>query len=68
LAAKWIDSIDLVESLEATTIIAGHKQPDAGDQDLETILNGSRSHVAASSTAEHVIATMKNQSRRATAQ
>lgn len=33
---KWIDSIDLVESLEATTIIAGHKQPDASDQDLET--------------------------------
>jgi hypothetical protein len=25
---KWIDSIDLVESLGATTVIAGHKQPD----------------------------------------
>jgi len=26
---KWIESIDLVEGLGATTIIAGHKQPDA---------------------------------------
>ena len=63
---KWIDSIDLVESLEATTIIAGHKQPDASDQDLETILNGSRGYirdfrdaVAASSNAGEVIETMK---------
>ena len=63
---KWIDSIDLVESLGATTIIAGHKQPDASDQDLETILNGSRGYirdfrdaVAASSNAGEVIETMK---------
>jgi len=62
---KWIDSIDLVKSLGATTIIAGHKQPDASDQDLETILNGSRGYirdfrdaVAASSTAKEVIGTM----------
>jgi len=62
---KWIDSIDLVESLGATTIIAGHKQPDASDQDLEMILNGSRSYirdfrdaVAASSSAAEVINTM----------
>jgi glyoxylase-like metal-dependent hydrolase (beta-lactamase superfamily II) len=63
---KWIDSIDLVESLGATTIIAGHKQPDASDQDLEAILDGSRGYirdfrdaVAAASTAEQVIETMK---------
>ncbi len=63
---KWIDSIDLVESLGATTIIAGHKQPDASDQDLDTILNGSREYirdfrdaVAASSNAGEVIETMK---------
>jgi glyoxylase-like metal-dependent hydrolase (beta-lactamase superfamily II) len=62
---NWIDSIDLVESLGATTIIAGHKQPDASDQDLETILDGSRGYirdfrdaVAASSTAKEVIGTM----------
>jgi hypothetical protein len=54
---KWIDGIDVIESLGATTIIAGHNQPDASDQDLETILNGSRGDirdfrdaVAASST------------------
>jgi glyoxylase-like metal-dependent hydrolase (beta-lactamase superfamily II) len=63
---KWIESIDLVESLGATTIIAGHKQPDASDQDLETILNGSRQYirdfrdgVAASSSAGEVIEIMK---------
>ncbi len=63
---KWIDSIDLVESLGATTIIAGHKQPDASDQDLATILDGSRGYirdfrdaVAASTTAREVIEIMK---------
>jgi glyoxylase-like metal-dependent hydrolase (beta-lactamase superfamily II) len=63
---KWIDSIDLVESLGADTIIAGHKQPDASDQDLETILDGSRGYirdfrdaVAASGSAVEVIETMK---------
>jgi glyoxylase-like metal-dependent hydrolase (beta-lactamase superfamily II) len=62
---KWIDSIDLVESLGATTIIAGHKQPDASHQDLDTILNGSRGYirdfrdaVATSSTAREVVETM----------
>jgi glyoxylase-like metal-dependent hydrolase (beta-lactamase superfamily II) len=63
---KWIDSMDLVESLGATTIIAGHKQPDASDQDLDTILNRSRAYirdfrdaVAAGSTAGEVIEAMK---------
>jgi glyoxylase-like metal-dependent hydrolase (beta-lactamase superfamily II) len=63
---KWLDSIDLVESLGATTIIAGHKQPHASDQDLDTILHGSRGYirdfrdaVAASSNAGEVIETMK---------
>lgn len=63
---KWIDSMDLVEGLGATTIIAGHKQPDASDQDLDTILDGSRQYirdfrdaVAASSNAGKVIETMK---------
>jgi len=63
---KWIESIDLVERLGAKTIIAGHKQPDASDQDLETILNGSRQYirdfrdaVAASSSAGEVIEIMK---------
>ena len=63
---RWIESIDLVESLGATTIIAGHKQPDASDQDLDTILGGSRGYirdfrdaVAASSTVGEVIETMK---------
>jgi glyoxylase-like metal-dependent hydrolase (beta-lactamase superfamily II) len=62
---NWIESIDLVENLGAKTIIAGHKQPDASDQDLETILNGSRGYirdfrdaVAASSTPREVIQTM----------
>ncbi len=63
---KWIESIDLVESLGAKTIIAGHKQPDASDEDLDTILNGSRQYirdfrdaVAASSSAREVIEIMK---------
>jgi len=60
----WIDSIDLVESLGANTVIAGHKQPDACDHDLETNFDGSRGYirdfrdaVAAKTTAAEVVKT-----------
>ena len=64
----WIESVDRIEALGARTIIAGHKQPDASDNDLETILDGTRSYirdyrdaVAASSSAREVVEIMKNQ-------
>jgi glyoxylase-like metal-dependent hydrolase (beta-lactamase superfamily II) len=63
----WIESIDRIEALKAKTIIAGHKQPDASDNDLSTIVDGSRGYirdfrdaVAASSSAGEVVEIMKN--------
>jgi glyoxylase-like metal-dependent hydrolase (beta-lactamase superfamily II) len=62
----WIESIDRIAGLGAKTIIAGHKRPDASDDDLATILDGSRGYirdfrdaVAASSTAEEVVEIMQ---------
>lgn len=62
----WIESVDRVEALGAKTIVAGHKQPDASDNDLATILDGTRAYirdfraaVAASSTAGEVFEIMK---------
>lgn len=61
----WLESIDRIEALNARTIVAGHKKPDASDNDLATILDGSRGYirdfrdaVAASSTAGEVVETM----------
>jgi glyoxylase-like metal-dependent hydrolase (beta-lactamase superfamily II) len=62
----WLESIDRIEALKAKTVVAGHKQPDASDNDLATILDGSRGYirdyrdaVAASNTAGELVATMK---------
>jgi glyoxylase-like metal-dependent hydrolase (beta-lactamase superfamily II) len=63
----WIESIDRIEALGAKTIVAGHKQPDASDNDLATILDGTRAYirdyrdaVATSSSAGEVVEIMKN--------
>jgi glyoxylase-like metal-dependent hydrolase (beta-lactamase superfamily II) len=63
----WIESVDGIEALGAKTIVAGHKQPDASDNDLATILDGTRAYirdyrdaVAASSRAGEVVEIMKN--------
>jgi glyoxylase-like metal-dependent hydrolase (beta-lactamase superfamily II) len=63
---EWIDSIDRIAALGAKTIVAGHKQPDASDHDIATILDGSRRYihdfretVDASTTAKEVVETMK---------
>jgi glyoxylase-like metal-dependent hydrolase (beta-lactamase superfamily II) len=63
----WIESVDRVAGLGAKTIVAGHKQPEASDNDLATILDGTRAYirdyrhaVAASSSAGEVVEIMKN--------
>jgi glyoxylase-like metal-dependent hydrolase (beta-lactamase superfamily II) len=62
----WIDSIDRIAALGAKTIVAGHKQRDASDKDVATILDGSRGYIRdfretvnASTTPEEVVETMK---------
>ena len=44
--AKWIESVDRIEQLHPTTIVAGHKRPEASDQDVEAMLNGTRSYIS----------------------
>jgi glyoxylase-like metal-dependent hydrolase (beta-lactamase superfamily II) len=42
----WIESVNRVESLRPTTIVAGHKKPEASDQDVQAMLDGTRSYIA----------------------
>lgn len=61
----WIESVDRVAGLAAKTIVAGHKRPGASDDDVATMLDGTRAYirdfrdtVAASSTAGEVVQIM----------
>lgn len=44
--ADWIDSINRIEALGPKTIIAGHRDPDASDDDARRILDQSRQYIA----------------------
>lgn len=41
----WIQSIDRVAELKPKAVIAGHKQPDASDQDIAMILDRTRAYI-----------------------
>ena len=63
--SAWIESIDRVERLEPRIVIAGHKLPDAPDDDVAGILDGSRAYIrdfaaafASAGSADDVVATM----------
>ena len=62
----WIASVDQIQSLYPKTVVAGHKAPHASDDDIAVILDGTRDYirdfrdaVAASSSAEEVVETIK---------
>jgi glyoxylase-like metal-dependent hydrolase (beta-lactamase superfamily II) len=42
----WIASVDQIQRLHPKTVIAGHKDPAAGDDDAAAILNGTRTYIA----------------------
>jgi glyoxylase-like metal-dependent hydrolase (beta-lactamase superfamily II) len=42
---QWLASIDAVEALSPRSIIAGHKQPGASDQDVRGMLDGTRAYI-----------------------
>jgi glyoxylase-like metal-dependent hydrolase (beta-lactamase superfamily II) len=44
--SHWIESVDRVAALRPTTIVAGHKKPEASDQAVEAMLDGTRSYIA----------------------
>jgi len=42
---KWLGTIDLVEKLDPTMIIAGHKRPDSNDHAVQTMLATTRAYI-----------------------
>ena len=43
--AKWIASIDAIERLRPRIVVAGHKKPEARDDEGTKILNGTRAYI-----------------------
>ena len=43
--SSWLNALDTVEKLEATTIIAGHRHPDAPDDDAARQIEESRRYI-----------------------
>ena len=65
--AKWIASIEIIERLRPRIVVAGHKKPEAPDDEAEKILNGTRSYIqdfaeAARSfgTVEEIVGAMRS--------
>lgn len=44
---NWITSVGKIEDLEPKIVIAGHKKPDAADDDVAAILGGTREYIGA---------------------
>lgn len=64
--AAWIESLDAIEELRPQTVIAGHKDPDAADDNATRVLDESRQYirdfddtVAGSESAREIIAKMR---------
>jgi glyoxylase-like metal-dependent hydrolase (beta-lactamase superfamily II) len=62
---EWLASIDAVEGLSPRSIVAGHKQPSASDEDVRGMLDGTRAYIRdfaaaapAAKDAEQLIAVM----------
>ena len=43
---NWIASVDQVERLRPATIVAGHKKPEASDQAVGEMIDGTRSYIS----------------------
>src|SRR5262249_27196742 len=41
----WLAALDIIESLKPKIVVAGHKDPDARDDDPRTILDATRSYI-----------------------
>lgn len=61
----WIASVDQLAALEPKVIVAGHKKPEASDEDATRILRESRAYIedfadaaAAAASAEEIVAAM----------
>ena len=43
--SDWIASVDRIEKLNPRTVVVGHKKPEASDQDVAGILDGTRQYI-----------------------
>jgi glyoxylase-like metal-dependent hydrolase (beta-lactamase superfamily II) len=43
--SQWIASVDRIERLAPRIVVAGHKKPEASDEDVAGVLDGTRSYV-----------------------
>ena len=64
--SQWIASVDRIEQLAPRTVVAGHKKPEASDEDVAGILDGTRRYirdfadaVAGASIAHDIVAAMQ---------
>lgn len=63
---KWIESVGIIERLDPTIVVAGHKKPELDDE-AERVLSGTRAYIEdfaaafrSSQTAEEIVATMRS--------
>lgn len=43
--AEWIASLDAIEAVAPSSVVAGHKQPEASDADIQTVVDGTRAYI-----------------------
>ena len=63
---KWIASIDAIERLRPRFVVAGHKKPEARDDDVTKILDGTRAYIrdftmvaGSKGSAQEIVETMQ---------
>jgi glyoxylase-like metal-dependent hydrolase (beta-lactamase superfamily II) len=44
---RWIESVDKIAALEPRIVVAGHKQPELPDDDMQAIVDGTRRYIRA---------------------
>jgi len=42
---RWTASVESIRSLQPKIVIAGHKKPDTGDDEVDRILDGTRDYI-----------------------
>ena len=64
---SWLTALDTIEKLSPRAVVAGHKRPEARDDEAERILNGTRSYiqdfaaaVSSSGTVEQIVGVMRS--------
>jgi glyoxylase-like metal-dependent hydrolase (beta-lactamase superfamily II) len=49
--AAWLETVDFVESLQPSMIVAGHRRPDGDDHAVETMISQTRAYIRDFATA-----------------